>query len=217
MAASDSRLRVAGGATGSGGGAAAGRGAPSAADRLRKAGDLGSQEFLAAELARLRPGDAVLSEEAATTWPAWPRTGSGSSTRSTARGSSASRAGPTGQCTSRSGSAASLTAGAVALPAQDRCCAPPSHRRPGAGVAPTPLRLVVSRTRAAGVRAAAGRRARRRAGAAGLGGRQGGVSTASSPTSSSCSQVRAAEPRTRVPPDLLARSLVEILKSLAKF
>ncbi len=40
-------------------------GAGDAADRLRRAGDLGSQEFLAAELARLRPGDAVLSEEAA--------------------------------------------------------------------------------------------------------------------------------------------------------
>ncbi len=35
------------------------------ADDLRKAGDLGSHEYLAAELARLRPADAVLSEEAA--------------------------------------------------------------------------------------------------------------------------------------------------------
>ena len=34
------------------------------ADELRKAGDLGSQDFLAAELARARPDDAVLSEEA---------------------------------------------------------------------------------------------------------------------------------------------------------
>jgi 3'(2'), 5'-bisphosphate nucleotidase len=34
-------------------------------DERRRAGDLGSQEYLAAELARLRPGDAVLSEEAA--------------------------------------------------------------------------------------------------------------------------------------------------------
>jgi 3'(2'), 5'-bisphosphate nucleotidase len=34
-----------------------------AADELRKAGDRLSHEFLAAELARLRPGDAVLSEE----------------------------------------------------------------------------------------------------------------------------------------------------------
>lgn len=35
------------------------------ADDLRQAGDRGSQDFLAAELARARPGDAVLSEEAA--------------------------------------------------------------------------------------------------------------------------------------------------------
>jgi 3'(2'), 5'-bisphosphate nucleotidase len=35
------------------------------ADELRRAGDLGSQDYLAAELARRRPGDAVLSEEAA--------------------------------------------------------------------------------------------------------------------------------------------------------
>jgi len=34
-------------------------------DQLRKAGDLGSQDFLAAELAAARPGDAILSEEAA--------------------------------------------------------------------------------------------------------------------------------------------------------
>jgi 3'(2'), 5'-bisphosphate nucleotidase len=33
-----------------------------AADDRRRAGDLGSQAFLAAELAKLRPGDAVLSE-----------------------------------------------------------------------------------------------------------------------------------------------------------
>ena len=35
------------------------------ATALRKAGDRQSHEFLAAELARLRPGDAVLSEEGA--------------------------------------------------------------------------------------------------------------------------------------------------------
>jgi 3'(2'), 5'-bisphosphate nucleotidase len=34
-------------------------------EAVRQAGDLGSQDFLAAELARARPGDAVLSEEAA--------------------------------------------------------------------------------------------------------------------------------------------------------
>lgn len=40
------------------------RASGSTADDLRKAGDLGSQEFLAAELARYRPDDAILSEEA---------------------------------------------------------------------------------------------------------------------------------------------------------
>jgi 3'(2'), 5'-bisphosphate nucleotidase len=37
----------------------------SGVDELRKAGDLGAQDFLAAELTRMRPDDAVLSEEAA--------------------------------------------------------------------------------------------------------------------------------------------------------
>src|SRR6202042_2094941 len=39
------------------------RAAGGAADDLRRAGDRSSHEFLAAELARQRPGDAVLSEE----------------------------------------------------------------------------------------------------------------------------------------------------------
>ena len=41
------------------------RAAGGAADDLRRAGDRSSHEFLAAELARQRPGDAVLSEEGA--------------------------------------------------------------------------------------------------------------------------------------------------------
>lgn len=41
------------------------RAAGGSSDDLRRAGDLGSQQFLAAELGRLRPDDAVLSEEAA--------------------------------------------------------------------------------------------------------------------------------------------------------
>src|SRR6202167_2240987 len=41
------------------------RAAGGAADELRRAGDRSSHEFLAAELARQRPGDAVLSEEGA--------------------------------------------------------------------------------------------------------------------------------------------------------
>jgi len=40
------------------------RAAPRSDDQLRRAGDLGSQEHLASELAKHRPGDAVLSEEA---------------------------------------------------------------------------------------------------------------------------------------------------------
>jgi 3'(2'), 5'-bisphosphate nucleotidase len=40
------------------------RASGSTADDLRRAGDLGSQEYLANELARARPHDAVLSEEA---------------------------------------------------------------------------------------------------------------------------------------------------------
>ncbi len=39
--------------------------AATSADTRRKSGDLGSQEYLAGELTRLRPADAVLSEEAA--------------------------------------------------------------------------------------------------------------------------------------------------------
>src|SRR5580700_11810818 len=41
------------------------RAAGGAADELRRAGDRSSHEFIAAELARQRPGDAVLSEEGA--------------------------------------------------------------------------------------------------------------------------------------------------------
>ena len=64
------------------------------------AGDAAAQRFIADELARLRPDDAVLSEEGLED----PRrfdatTASGSSTRSTARASSASAAVRTGPCT----------------------------------------------------------------------------------------------------------------------
>jgi 3'(2'), 5'-bisphosphate nucleotidase len=118
------------------------------ADDLRKAGDLGSQEFLAAELTRLRPDDAVLSEEAVDdparlradrVWIIDPLDGTrefGEEGRSDwavhvalwERGD--------------------LTAGAVALPAQDTvlCTAePPPGPQPLAPDAR--LRLVVSRSR----------------------------------------------------------------------
>ena len=71
--------------------------------RLKAAGDLRSQEHLAAQLPAPPAGGPVLSEEgdtARTTWSedattrpfGWTPTGSGSSTRSTAPGSSASPA-----------------------------------------------------------------------------------------------------------------------------
>jgi 3'(2'), 5'-bisphosphate nucleotidase len=122
-------------------------------DVLRKAGDRLSHEFLTAALAGRRPGDVVLSEEGAdnparlgarrvwivdpldgtrefgepgrTDWAVhvalWERTGAG-----------------TGE----------LTAGAVALPAQDMVLStlePPPG--PTGDAAPAPLRIVVSRSR----------------------------------------------------------------------
>ena len=122
-------------------------------DVLRKAGDRLSHEFLTAALARQRPGDAVLSEEGAdnparlgarrvwivdpldgtrefgepgrTDWAVhvalWERVGDG-----------------TGQ----------LTAGAVALPAQDTVLSTlESPAGPGPASATAPLRIVVSRSR----------------------------------------------------------------------
>src|SRR5215468_3116236 len=120
---------------------------------LRKAGDRLSHEFLAAELAARRPGDAVLSEEgkddparlaADRVWIVDPLDGTrefGESGRSDwavhvalwERGE--------------------LTAGAVALPARNRVLStaePPSPPRTGQAGEPAfaqPLRIVVSRSR----------------------------------------------------------------------
>ncbi len=122
------------------------RAAGGTADDLRRAGDRSPHEFLAAELARQRPGDAVLSEEGADdparlsagrVWIVDPLDGTrefGEPGRSDwavhvalwERGE--------------------LTAGAVALPAQGKtlCTADP----PAPPAAPSgTLRLVVSRTR----------------------------------------------------------------------
>jgi 3'(2'), 5'-bisphosphate nucleotidase len=115
---------------------------------LRRAGDLGSQEFLAGELARLRPRDAVLSEEAADdrsrlsadrVWIVDPLDG----TR---------EFGEEGRVDWAVHVAlwerGELTAGAVALPAQDRVLStaePPPP--PAAPASDRPLRLVVSRSR----------------------------------------------------------------------
>ena len=120
----------------------------SAADELRRAGDLGSQEYLDRELTRLRPGDAVLSEEAIDNparlaadrvWIIDPLDG----TREFGEEGRVDWAVHVGLW-----ERGDLTAGAVALPAQDDVLStfepPPSPppARPGA-----PLRLVVSRSR----------------------------------------------------------------------
>jgi 3'(2'), 5'-bisphosphate nucleotidase len=118
------------------------------ADELRRAGDLGSHDFLARELARLRPGDAVLSEEAADdqtrlsadrVWIVDPLDG----TR---------EFGEEGRVDWAVHVAlwerGDLTAGAVALPAQDRVLStaePPPSPPPAAPGAR--LKLVVSRSR----------------------------------------------------------------------
>jgi 3'(2'), 5'-bisphosphate nucleotidase len=117
------------------------------ADDLRKAGDLGSHEFLAAELSRLRPADAVLSEEAADdkarltadrVWIIDPLDG----TR---------EFGEEGRTDWAVHVAlwerGELTAGAVGLPAQDAVLStaqPPPTPQPDPA---KPLRLVVSRSR----------------------------------------------------------------------
>ena len=124
-------------------------------DELRKAGDRQSHEFLMAELARERPGDAVLSEEgiddkarltAERVWIVDPLDGTrefGEEGRSDWAVHVAlwSR--------DAAGGRGDLIAGAVALPAQGRVlstAAPvPSPADDGAG---RPLRMVVSRSRA---------------------------------------------------------------------
>jgi 3'(2'), 5'-bisphosphate nucleotidase len=121
---------------------------------LRNAGDRQSHEFLMGELAKARPGDAVLSEEgiddkarldADRVWIVDPLDGTrefGEPGREDwavhvalwARGASAS--------------AGDLIAGAVALPAQGRVLSTTSATTPAAQVAQHPLRMVVSRSRA---------------------------------------------------------------------
>jgi 3'(2'), 5'-bisphosphate nucleotidase len=123
------------------------RAAGGAPDDLRRAGDRSSHEFLAAELARRRPGDAVLSEEgaddparlsASRVWIVDPLDGTrefGEPGRSDwavhvalwERGE--------------------LTAGAVALPAQDKVLSTADPVKAPAAASAGTLRLVVSRTR----------------------------------------------------------------------
>jgi len=123
------------------------RAAGGAPDDLRRAGDRSSHEFLAAELARQRPGDAVLSEEgaddparlsASRVWIVDPLDGTrefGEPGRSDwavhvalwERGD--------------------LTAGAVALPAQGKVLCTADPPKPPAAPALGTLRILVSRTR----------------------------------------------------------------------
>ena len=125
------------------------RAAGGAADELRRAGDRSSHEFLAAELARQRPGDAVLSEEGADdlarlsadrVWIVDPLDG----TR---------EFGEPGRTDWAVHVAlwerGELTAGAVALPAQDKVLSTAVLAHGGATRPDRPgtLRLLVSRTR----------------------------------------------------------------------
>jgi 3'(2'), 5'-bisphosphate nucleotidase len=127
---------------------------------LRKTGDRMSHEFLTAELARLRPGDCVLSEEGADNparltadrvWIVDPLDGTrefGDTGRTdwavhVALWERAQRELPPGE-------QGALTAGAVALPAQDEVlstASPPPV--PPSGRPARRLRIVVSRTRPA--------------------------------------------------------------------
>ena len=123
------------------------RAAGGAADELRRAGDRSSHEFLAAELARQRPGDAVLSEEGADdlarlsadrVWIVDPLDG----TR---------EFGERGRTDWAVHVAlwerGELTAGAVALPAQDKVLSTADPVKPPASPPAGTLRLLVSRTR----------------------------------------------------------------------
>jgi 3'(2'), 5'-bisphosphate nucleotidase len=122
-------------------------GSAAAMERLRRAGDAGSQEFLAAELASRRPADAVLSEEAADNparltadrvWIIDPLDG----TREFGE------AGRTDWAVHVAlWERGQLTAGAVALPAQGVVLSTASPPGRQAGAAQRPVRLVVSRTR----------------------------------------------------------------------
>jgi 3'(2'), 5'-bisphosphate nucleotidase len=135
------------------------RAQPSGPDDLRKAGDLLSHEFLIAQLARQRPDDAVLSEEgrddparlsADRVWIVDPLDGTrefGEPGRTDwavhvalwERAALSAGAAPTA-------GAAGLTAGAVALPAQD-CVLSTAEPRPAPPAHGGRLRIVVSRTR----------------------------------------------------------------------
>ncbi len=124
-------------------------------DELRKAGDLMSHEFLADELARLRPHDWVLSEEAADdparlaadrVWIVDPLDG----TREFGEAGRTDWAVHVALWERTQGSQGTLTAGAVALPAQDDVLSTLSPLpAPPAGRSAESLRIVISRSRPA--------------------------------------------------------------------
>src|ERR1700744_972769 len=127
------------------------------ADELRKAGDQLAHEFLATELARLRPDDVVLSEEGADdparlsadrVWIVDPLDG----TREFGEEGRTDWAVHVALWERASGG---LTAGAVALPAQGTVLSTVDPHEAGKAIATTPanpsgrpIRLVVSRSRA---------------------------------------------------------------------
>jgi len=123
-------------------------------DVLRKAGDRTSHEFLMAELAKARPTDAVLSEEglddkarltADRVWIVDPLDG----TREFGEAGRTDWAVHVAlwERNGDAGEAGELTAGAVALPAQDTTLSTLNAAKRPDG-AQRPLRMVVSRTRA---------------------------------------------------------------------
>jgi 3'(2'), 5'-bisphosphate nucleotidase len=119
-------------------------------DVLRKAGDRLSHEFLTAALADARPGDVVLSEEGADNparltarrvWIVDPLDG-------TREFGEPGRTDWAVHVALWEGDANDLTAGAVALPAQDRVLSTAEPPPPlAAGEAPAKIRVVVSRSR----------------------------------------------------------------------
>jgi 3'(2'), 5'-bisphosphate nucleotidase len=123
-------------------------------DTLRKAGDRQSHEFLMAELAKARPGDAVLSEEgvdgkarlsADRVWIVDPLDG----TREFGEAGRDDWAVHVALWAREAAAGAGdLIVGAVALPAQGRVLSTASATDPAAQVAQRPLRMVVSRSRA---------------------------------------------------------------------
>ena len=121
------------------------------ADLLRKAGDRLSHEFLTTELAARRPGDVVLSEEgaddparraASRVWIVDPLDG-------TSEFGEPGRTDWAVHVALWEQAAAGLTAGAVALPAQDKVLSTAFPARPpAAGRGNGQVRIVVSRSRA---------------------------------------------------------------------